>query len=444
MSITRRQFLTRSGLSLAAGALTSSPAISEFDEHYLVADKQDMWASVREQFNLSPEYIHLCAVFFIVSHPRSVREAIRKYRSAIDENPFLFVEQHLFGPQELNLTYKVKKSVAEYVEGRPEEIALTGSTTMGLALIYNGLPLKEGQEILTTVHDFYPHHEAIRLAAERTGASVRKIRLFDDFKEISEEMLVARVRNALRPRTRAVGITWVHSSTGLKLPVRAIAEVIKEANSDRDEADRIFLIVDGVHGFGVERDAVAKLGCDFFCSGTHKWILAPRGTGIIWGDEASWAHLRPTIPSFTAPEVFNAWQEEHPPDGPTQAAWVSPGGFHAFEHQWAMTEAFQFHQQIGRKRIAERVYALCDQFKKGLAEMAHIKLYTPQGSRLAAGLVCFDVAGMAPKEVVKKLLERKIIASTTPYQPTYVRIGPSLINTPQEIDAVLHEIRAMA
>jgi isopenicillin-N epimerase len=45
--------------------------------------------------------------------------------------------------------------------------------------------------------------------------------------------------------------------------------------------------------------------------------------------------------------------------------------------------------------------------------MAHIKLYTPQGSRLAAGLVCFDVAGMAPKEVVKKLLECKIIASTT-------------------------------
>ena len=85
---------------------------------------------LREQFNLSPEYIHLCAFFFIASCPRPVREAIREYRSAIDENPSLFVEQYLFGPQELNLA-KMKKVVAEYVEGKPEEIALTGSTIMG-------------------------------------------------------------------------------------------------------------------------------------------------------------------------------------------------------------------------------------------------------------------------------------------------------------------------
>jgi isopenicillin-N epimerase len=133
---------------------------------------------VRGQFNLSPEFIHL-ATFALASHPRPVREAIQKYRRGLDENPFLVVDRDLWGPEAENLPHKVKVAAAEYVGGRPEEIALTGNTTMGLALVYYGLPLKAGQEVLTTAHDHFSHHESIRLATERAGASMRKIVLFD-------------------------------------------------------------------------------------------------------------------------------------------------------------------------------------------------------------------------------------------------------------------------
>ena len=132
------------------------------------------------------------------------------------------------------------------------------------------------------------------------------------------------------------------------------------------------------------------------------------------------------------------------PQGPTRASWISPGGYHAFEHQWAMSEAFRFHQQMGRKRVAERIHALNEQCKEGLARMRHVKLYTPRGSALSAGLICFDVDGMKPKVVVKRLLERRIIASTTPYGVSYARLAPSLLNTPEEIEATLREIRALA
>ena len=154
--------------------------------------------------------------------------------------------------------------------------------------------------------------------------------------------------------------------------------------------------------------------------------------------------LRPTIPSFIANEVERAWMENRAPQGPTRASWVSPGGYQAYEHQWAMIEAFGFHQQIGRKRVAERIHALNEQCKEGLAKMRHVKLYTPRGSTLSAGLICFDVNGMPPKVVVKRLLERKIVASTTPYGISYARLAPSLVNTPQEVDATLRAIRALA
>jgi isopenicillin-N epimerase len=401
MSITRRHLLTNAGFSLPASALVSTRAMSIGEDRQSASNTLDDWSVVRNQFNLSPEYIHL-ATFALASHPRPVRDAIQKYRRALDENPFLVVDRGLWGSEAENLPHKVREAATVYVGGRSEEIALTGNTTMGLALVYCGLPLKPGQEVLTTAHDHFSHHESIRLATERAGASMRKIVLFDSFDAISEDSIINRIRSALRPSTRAVGITWVHSSSGLKLPVRHIANAISEVNASRDESDRILLIVDGVHGFGVEDENAAEIGCDFFVSGTHKWIFAPRGTGIIWAREDTWALLRPIIPSFTN-EVVMAWMENRAPQGPTRASWVSSGGYHAFEHQWAMIEAFGFHLRIGRKRVAERIHALNEQCKEELARMRHVKLYTPQGSTLSAGLICFDVNGLQPEAVVKRL-----------------------------------------
>jgi isopenicillin-N epimerase len=314
---------------------------------------------------------------------------------------------------------------------------------LGLALVYQGLPLQAGQEVLTTTHDHFVHHEAIRLAASKAGAAVKKIAFFDDFNNISVEEIVGRLKKVITPKTRVVGITWVHSSTGLKLPVRLIAEAIAEANNGRTETDRILLVVDGVHGFGVEDEAVAEMGADFFIAGTHKWIFGPRGTGIIWAKAENWKLLRMAIPAFVK-EMVTAWITDTELNAPMQAAWINQGGFRSFEYEWALPAAFEFHKQIGRNRIAKRIHALNDQCKEGLAKMKHVKLYTPCGNKLSSGLICFDVEGMKAEEVVKRLLEKQIIASLSPYKISYARISPSLLNTPEEIEKTLEQIRKLA
>ena len=136
--------------------------------------------------------------------------------------------------------------------------------------------------------------------------------------------------------------------------------------------------------------------------------------------------------------------ENRLPQGPTRAAWVSPGGFHAFEHEWAVADAFRFHLQLGKRKIADSIHSVNQQCKEGLAKMSHVKLYTPRSTDLSAGLVCFDVNGMKPEKVIEKLLQRKIIASVTPYGVAYARVAPSLINTPEEIETTLREIRSLA
>jgi selenocysteine lyase/cysteine desulfurase len=440
MSINRRHFLINTGI--AAGAAGTLSAVGQNSATKsapkTAADNLQSWTNVREQFDaVSPDYIHLSS-FFLASHPRPVREAIEKHRRAIDENPFIYTEENIY-----TMPGRIQASVAEYVGGKPEEVALTNSTTMGLALVYQGLPLEAEQEILTTTHDHFVHHEAIRLAAERAGATVKKIALFDDFNRISEEEIVARIVKAVNPKTRVVGITWVHSGTGLKLPVRRIAKQISEANRGRAEADRILLLVDGVHGFGVEDETVAELGADFFIAGTHKWIFGPRGTGIIWARADNWKTLRMVFPAF-AMETFGAWISDTELKAPMRAAWIGQGGFHAFEYEWALPAAFNFHRRIGRARIAERIHQLNEQCKEELAKMRHVKLYTPRGNRLSAGLICFDVDGMKSEAVVKRLLEKRVIASTAPYKNSYARVAPSLLNTPEEIETTLRHIRALA
>ncbi|MFI7104174.1 aminotransferase class V-fold PLP-dependent enzyme, partial [Streptomyces sp. NPDC050161] len=437
MPLSRRKILAGSGIAASSLALGSvgniaTAAQKAAPQPFIPHD----WKSVRAQFLLDPDLAHL-SNFFFASNPAPVREAIAKYRKGFDENPYNFLDDNMFERDEDMKWRDVCAAAAEYVGGQPDEIALTSSTTMGLALIYNGLRLTAGQEILTTTHEFYPHHESMRLAADKWGASVRKIPLYESSLNFSPDTAIARIRAAIRPHTRVVGVTWVHSNTGVRLPIARIADTIADLNRHRTEKNRILLVVDGVHGFGVIDEDVATMGCDFFSAGTHKWILGPHGTGIIWAKPENWALLQPTIPSIMAKEPEDAWREERPPTGPTQASWISPGGFFAYEHQWATIEAFHFHQQIGRTRIHNRILELNGQLKEGLARMKHITLHTPLNPHHSAGFVCFDVHGHTPKTVVQTLRNHHVIASTTPYHTPHTRFSAGIINTPHDINKAL-------
>jgi len=338
----------------------------------------------------------------------------------------------------------VQRAAAAYIGGKPEEVALTDSTTQGLALIYQGLKLKPGDEILCTTHDHYVHHEAIRLAAEKSGASWRREVLYADSAKASVDEVVGNLKRAIGPKTRVVGITWVHSSSGVKLPVRALTQVVADANAGRGDKDRILVVLDAVHGFGNQDAQLSQLGVDFAAAGTHKWIFAPRGTGILYVPEKNWGLLSPTIPTFYDIEPFAAWEDQRPPKAPTSISWLSPGGFKAYEHQWAMAEAFEFHQRIGRKRIADRIAALNTQCKEGLAKIPKVKVLTPMDPALSAGLIAFEVEGQSAEDTAHKLYAHKVVASTSPYKISKARLAPSLVNDEREVEAALRAVREIA
>jgi isopenicillin-N epimerase len=410
VTLDRRQFLVRTGAALGAGA-----AFADLDEVAAApaAGAALDWAGVRRQFRLAPGWTQLGGLL-LASHPAPVRRAIERHRRGLDANPVHYLHER--GPA---LEADVLRAAGAYLRARPSDIALTDSTTMGLGLLYNGLELRAGDEVLTTTHDFFATHEALRLKAARSGASVRRVTLYRNPARASADEIVSSLVGALGPRTRVIALTWVHSSTGVKLPLARIRRELGRRN--------VLICVDGVHGLGVESAAVGSLGGDFLVAGCHKWLFGPRGTGLVWGRR--WDAVRATIPTFSGTG--------------TPGAEMTPGGFHAFEHRWALAEAFRFHMRIGKRRIEARIHALNRRLKAGLASMSHVTLVTPRSDAISAGLVCFSVDRLSPDATVAALRRRRIIATVTPYNPPYARLAPGLLNTPADVDRALRAIRAL-
>jgi isopenicillin-N epimerase len=442
MTINRRRLLTRTGLALTAATVASSCGPAERTIGGSLPWPRSRgggdWEAVRRQFRLSPERIHMSAML-LSSHPTRVREAIARHRDGLDADPVLYLERN-----NSRLTRETRAAAAHYLGVDTNDVALTDSTTMGVGLVYGSLRLRPGQEILTTDQDYFVTHESIRLAAERSGAGVRRISLHEDARTASEDQIVSRIAQAVTPATRVLGLTWVHSSTGLKLPLRQIADAVEDLNADREDDARVLLCIDGVHGFGNQDVTLGDLRCDFLAAGCHKWLFGPRGTGILAATRRGWDALTPTIPSFIDEGVWNAWLNDDDAPQQVDGRTLTPGGFKSFEHQWALAQAFELHQELGKKRIAERTGQLAAQLKDGLARMPGVVLHTPRSDRLSAGIVAFDIDGMDPQTAVNRLRDRRIVASVAPYATPHVRLTPSILNTPQEVEVALREVRALA
>ncbi len=450
MPLSRRDFLARTTLTLAAGVAGTGCGRNEGDDADLdAADSRPRprpallrnandWDDVRDQFVLSDDAIHMSAMY-VTSHPKAVRDAIDTYRKELDSNPVTYLNQ-----QNRRRINDVLIAAAGYLGvDEPADIALTDSTTMGIGLIYNGLQLPKGSEVLSTTSDYYATHEALRLAALRKNIALRQVPLYDDIHKTTEDNLTRALVNAIRPRTRVLALTWVHSGTGLKLPLPRIADAVKKINAGRNEKNRILMCVDGVHGFGVEDVTMGDLGCDFFMAGCHKWLFGPRGTGLVWGSPRGWKSVLPTVPSFYDDGTRGAWITGTSVNGRTNGHRMSPGGFKPFEHQWAITEAFALHQEIGKARVESRTHELARQLKEGLKKMKHVTLQTPMSDALSSGIVCFDINQMTPFAAVSRLRQRHVIASVTPYAVRHVRLAPSIRNSPAEVEAVLREVHAL-
>ncbi|NVZ16628.1 MULTISPECIES: aminotransferase class V-fold PLP-dependent enzyme [unclassified Pseudomonas] len=411
----RRTFLKQAGL--LAASLPLGTAIIPQALAGNAAPPGDSWAGFRQLFTQDPDYLHF-SNFLVTSHPKPVRDAIDRYRAQIDRNPGLAMDW------DLQETWKREGQVREwagrYLNAKPGQIALTGSTSEGLAMIYGGIQVRPDQEILTTVHEHYATEYSLDFRVRKQGTQVRKIKLFEDANRVSVDEVLGSIKRNIRPNTRVLGMTWVQSGSGVKLPIGEIGKLVDEHNRNRDDKDRILYVVDGVHGFGVENLDFPDMHCDFFIAGTHKWMFGPRGTGLICARSEQNTYVTPMVPTFSQDNNF--------------ATTMTPGGYHAFEHRWALDEAFKLHLQLGKAQVQARIHQLNDELKGQLLAHPQIELVTPRSPALSAGFTFFRVKGQDSGEVAAHMMKNRVVIDAVDRDVgPVVRTSPGLLNTSTEI-----------
>jgi selenocysteine lyase/cysteine desulfurase len=412
----RRTFLKQAGVfaaSLPLGAALLPQALAANP----APAANDPWTGFKQLFTQDPNYLHF-SNFLVTSHPKPVRNAIDRYRQQIDRNPGLAMD---WGLEE---TWKREGQVREwagrYLDATPPQIALTGSTSEGLAMIYGGIKLRPDQEILTTEHEHYATQNVLDFRVARQGTQVRRIRLFEQASQVSSDEVLGNIKRNIRPNTRVLGMTWVQSGSGVKLPIGEIGKLVEELNRNRDEQDRILYVVDGVHGFGVENLDFPAMHCDFFIAGTHKWMFGPRGTGLVCARDSENKYVTPMVPTFSEDTNF--------------ATTMTPGGYHAFEHRWAADEAFKLHLQLGKAPVQTRIHALNTELKDQLLAHPQIELVTPRSPELSAGFTFFRVKGQDSEAVVAHMMKNRVVIDAVDRDVgPVIRTSPGLLNSSDEI-----------
>ena len=417
----RRTFLKQAGVLAASLPLAGSLLPDALAAGAPPLSGKDKWQQLRQLFPLDPSYAHF-ANFLVTAHPKPVQDAIDYYRAQIDRHPASWVDWET--QSEWKREGEVRDWAARYLQVKPRQIALTGSTTEGLGMIYGGLKVRADQEILTTVHEHYSTNRILGFRQQRQGTQVRKLRLFNQPRELSTDQLLSTLDQAIKPNTRVLGMTWVHSGSGVKLPVGEIGKLVRQHNRDRDENERILYVIDGVHGFGVENQNFADFNCDYFIAGTHKWMFGPRGTGIICAASEKMQHLVPTFATFSEDEDF--------------ATIMTPGGYHAFEHRWALGKAFELHLQLGKADVEQRIHQLNDYLKAQLKEHSAIELVTPQSREFSAGFTFLRIKDRDPDAIAAYLNEQRVVVDAVHRDVGPVlRMAPGLLNNEQEIDRAM-------
>src|SRR5207248_8008155 len=120
----------------------------------------------------------------------------------------------------------VRTKLARLLGVSADEVAITRNTSEGTNLIVRGIDLKPGDEVVITDHNHPSNNDSWKLRARREALVVKSVPVRVPAR--SAEELVAGLEKAITPRTRVIAITHLTSTTGIRFPIKPVAELARQ------------------------------------------------------------------------------------------------------------------------------------------------------------------------------------------------------------------------
>lgn len=426
--IDRRSFLANAGKGLGVMALSSATVASLLKDVNAAgrsidhlspleaALDEDYWATIQQAFSVTRGIVNLNNGGVSPS-PRMVTEAFVRYTWQ-QEDATAYTMWQILEPQ----SETIRTGLAEIFGCDAEEIAITRNASESLEILLMGMDLKTGDEILTTTQDYPRMLTTLKQREMREGLKLNLIKIPVAPENIDD--IATAFERAVTPKTKLILVSHQINLTGQILPVKKICDMAR--------AKGIETIVDGAHAFAQFDFKHADLGCDYYGTSLHKWIYAPKGTGMLYVKRDKIARVWALMASEDKNRNDIRKFEEI--------------GTHSAAMRLAIGEAILFHNAIGGKRKEERLRYLSRYWMNKLKDVPKVGFNTSFDPKQSCAIANFKIDGIDPVAIGSYLMSKHKIFTTPIVFPEFsgIRITPNVYTTLWELDRFCEVVTGIA
>ena len=424
----RRNFLSLAGKGLGLAALSSATVASLLKEVVAASNSvahltpeqaamdEDYWSVIQNAFTVTRGIVNLNNGGVSPS-PRIVTEALVRYIWQQEDATAYTMWQILEQQSET-----IRTGLAELFGCDREEIAITRGASEALEILLMGMDLKSGDEILTTTQDYPRMLTTLRQREKREGLVLKLVKIPIPPKNLDE--ITAAFAKGITTRTRLMLVSHQINLTGQITPVKAVCDLARSKG--------IETIVDGAHSFAQFDFKQKDLGCDYFGTSLHKWLFAPKGTGLLYVKRDKVAKIWPLMAAESKQANDIRKFEEI--------------GTHSAAPKLAIGEALLFHNGIGGKRKEARLRYLSRYWMNQLKDVPKVRFNTSFDPKQSCAIANVDIEGMNPGAIGSYLFDKHRIFTTPIIHEEFkgLRITPNVYTTLGELERFSNVLELIA
>ncbi|TMG43575.1 MAG: cysteine desulfurase [Chloroflexi bacterium] len=367
--------------------------------------------------------------------PRQVIDAMRRvfeeHNANIHRGVYEFSERTTAAFEE------ARAKVARLLNAPSErEVIFVRNATEGVNLVaysWGRENIKPGDRIVTTVLEHHSDFVPWQQLAKDVGAQVVVVDI-DDEGRLRRDQLSAELRKG----AKLLAIT--HTSNGLGT-VNPVKEIAAEAH-----AVGATVVVDAAQAVPHTPVDVQALGADFLVFSGHK-MLAPPGSGAVWGRTALLEEMRPFLYGGDMISRVTVSMTEW-----NELPWKFEAGTSSYVDAIGLGAAVDYLTDVSLERIHEHELSLVGYLLPRLGEIPGVTIYGPKTLESRVGVVSFNIEGIHPHDVAT-IFDREAVCVRAGHhcnQPLMTRLGvPAttrasfyLYNTIEECDALVRVVHA--